>query len=78
LEIEGSAAYENKNALWDLMKFSVVTEADYGVIIVPIEYHPKKQRHTAPYNHIRGDFDMLYANPERFHIPLKGLLLVGY
>jgi hypothetical protein len=78
LEIEGSAALENKNALWDLMKFCVVTDAEYGVIIVPQEYHPVKQRYTAPYLHIRGDFDMLYSNPERFRIPLQGLLLVGY
>lgn len=78
LEIEGGKALESKNALWDLMKFSVITEIEYGVIIVPMNYEPVSQAYTPPYDHIRVDFDLLYANPERFKIPLRGLLLIGY
>lgn len=78
LEVEGGKAHEGRNAVWDLIKFCLITDVNYGVIIVPLNYQPRERTWTPPYDRIRGDFDAMYANPERFQIPLQGLLLIGY
>jgi hypothetical protein len=78
LEIEGGKAHEGRNAVWDPIKFCLVTDVRYGVVIVPTTYQPTERIWTPPYDKIKGDFDSMYANPQRFHIPLEGLLLIGY
>lgn len=78
LEVEASKAYESKNAVWDLIKYCLIQDVEYGVIIVPTRYEPRKTVYTPPFDAIRRDFDSIYANPERLRIPLNGLLLIGY
>jgi hypothetical protein len=78
LEIEGGKAHEGRNAVWDLIKFSLISDVRYGCILVPVHYEPRQRSWSPPYERIRGDFDAMYANPDRFRIPLEGLLLVGY
>ena len=78
LEVEGGKAHEGRNAVWDLIKFSLITDVEFGIIIVPLHYEPRERAWSPPYERIRGDFDAIYANPERFKIPLRGLLLLGY
>jgi len=78
VEVEaGGAVYNNRISL-DLLKMSLAVDVRFGVIAVPTRYATKTRQWTAPYPGAVKLFDALYANPERFSIPVEGLLLLGY
>ena len=77
-EVEAGGAVYNNRILLDLIKMCLAVDVRSGIIAVPQQYMTPKQTWQPPYTESLKLFDSIYANPERFRIPLDGLLVVGY
>jgi hypothetical protein len=78
VEIEAGGAIENNRVLYDLVKMVLGVVVNAGVLIVPQRYETENRRFRDQYEECRKLFDAIFANPERFKLPLEGLLMVGY
>lgn len=78
LEVESGGAVYNNRILLDLVKMCLAVDVRSGIIAVPQQYTTTKQTWQPPYAESLKLLDSIYANPERFRIPLAGLLVVGY
>jgi len=78
LEVEAGGAVYNNRILLDLIKFCLGADVRFGAILVPVKYETKDRSWQDPYPESVKLFDAIYANPERFRLPLEGLLIVGY
>lgn len=78
VEVEAGGAIYNNRVLFDVFKMSLAVDTRFGVVLVPQKYVTPKKEWAEPYPEAVKLFDALYANPERFKLPLEGLLLVGY
>ena len=61
-----------------MIKFCLGADVRCGVILVPVKYATTDRTWHDPYPEAVKLFDAIFANPERFRLPLDGLLLVGY
>lgn len=72
IEVEAGRATENNQFLKDIFQACMMFEVEYLVIVVRNEYRGHK------------DFEIIYTFLEtlylsnRLHLPLKGILLIGY
>lgn len=72
IEIEAGRATENNQFLKDIFQACMMFEVEYLIIVVRNEYRGHK------------DFEIIYTFLEtlyisnRLHLPLKGILLIGY
>ena len=72
IEVEAGRATENNQFLKDIFEASMMFDVEYLVLAVRNEYRTHK------------DFDIIYQYLEtlyisnRLHLPLKGVLLIGY
>ena len=78
LELESGGAMYNNRVLLDLMKMCLAVDVRFGVIAVPLDYTTDKKTWQPPFSDALKLFDSIYANPERFAVPLEGLLILGY
>ena len=80
LEVEaGRAAYNNADYR-DIVRTSLLLDANFLVLLVPITYRSKSGSKTVcdqTYSHVRSNLDAIYASP-RLKLPFEGVLLVGY
>jgi hypothetical protein len=75
LEVEAGRAAANNADYRDIVRTSLILDADYLVLLVPITYRSTKSYQV--YNRCRGQLDAVYAS-SRLRLPLQGVLLVGY
>jgi hypothetical protein len=78
IEVASGGAVYNNRVLLDLIKMSLAVDVNYGAILVPVAYATEEKTWQAPYPEAVKLFDAMNANPERFRLPLEGLILVGY
>ncbi len=72
IEVEAGRALTNYQFLKDLFEASMMNDAEYLVIAVRNIY-----RSSSDFDKIEQFFDTLYQS-ERLHLPLLGVLLIGY
>ena len=80
VEIEAGRGVINYQFLKDFFECLCIQDAEYLVIGVLNEYKPPSKKGTGgnkDFTTVVTFFDSLYAS-QRFQIPLKGLLIVGY
>ncbi len=76
LEVEAGRGAANNADYRDLVRTSLMVDADYMVLAMMLEYRAGKQV-TRSYEQTRKRLDAIYAS-DRLKLPLKGVLLVGY
>lgn len=72
IEIEAGRATENNQFLKDIFQACMMSEVEYLVIVVRNEYRKHKD-----FDIIHTFLETLYIS-NRLHLPLKGILLIGY
>ena len=72
IEVEAGRAVTNYQFLKDFFEACCMDSAEYLCIAVRIKY-----AHSADYKKVCDFFEAMYAS-NRFHIPLKGILVIGY
>jgi hypothetical protein len=72
IEIEAGRATENNQFLKDIFQACMMFEVEYLVIVVRIVYRGHKD-----FEIIHTFLETLYIS-NRLHLPLKGILLIGY
>jgi hypothetical protein len=72
VEVEAGRAYDNNQFLKDIFQASAMHGVDYCVVAVRNVYRGRDD-----FSYISTFIDTLYAS-ERLHLPLKGILIVGY
>lgn len=78
LEVESGGAVYNNRAVFDLVKMCLAVDVQGGIVALPIRYETDAKKWMDPYAAAVKLFDAIFANPERFSIPLEGFLLLGY
>lgn len=78
VEVESGGAVYNNRILLDMVKFSLGADVIRGAILLPVKYATPERSWEDPYPAAVKLFDAIFSNPERFRLPLDGLLLIGY
>ena len=76
LEIEAGRGAANNADYRDLVRASLMVDADYLVLAMMLEYTVGSAT-TRSYEQTRGRIDAIFAS-DRLKLPLEGLLLLGY
>lgn len=76
LEVEAGRGAANNADYRDLVRTSLIVDADYLILAMMLEYKTGKATMRS-YERTRDQIDAIYAS-ERLHLPFKGILLVGY
>ena len=76
LEVEAGRGAANNADYRDLIRSSLMVDAEYLILAMMLEYTAGKST-TRSYDQTRDRIDAIYAS-ERLKLPLKGILLVGY
>lgn len=76
LEVEAGRGAANNADYRDLIRASLMVDADYLVLAMMLQYTAGKTT-IRSYAQTRDRIDAIYAS-ERLKLPLKGILLVGY
>lgn len=80
IEVEAGRAVKNNQFLKDIFQACMMFEVEYLVIAVLNEYKYNsggKQTIGRDYQEIKTFLETLYVS-NRLHLPLKGILLIGY
>jgi hypothetical protein len=81
VEIEAGRAVDSQGFLKDLFEASAMPEVEYACIAVMNEYWPDAAKNTGRpkrnYDQIMRFLEVLFAS-QRFVLPLKGIMLIGY
>jgi hypothetical protein len=78
LEIEAGRGAMNNADYRDLVRSSLIVDAEFLILGQMLEYRAgKKDAVTPSYKRTRDQLDAIYAS-ERLKLPFKGVLLVGY
>jgi hypothetical protein len=79
VEVEAGRGARNNAAYRDLIRASLILDADYLVLVMPLAYRygTTKQTVVAAYREARDMLEAVYAS-RRLPLPFKGVLLVGY
>jgi len=75
VEVEAGRAASNNGEYRDIVRTSLILDADYLVLLVPITYRSTTSYHV--YDRSRGQLDAIYAS-SRLQLPFHGVLLIGY
>jgi hypothetical protein len=78
LRVESGGAVYNNRILLDMVKFSLGADVIRRAILLPVKYATPERSWEDPYPAAVKLFDAIFSNPERFRLPLEGLLLIGY
>jgi hypothetical protein len=76
LEVEAGRGAANNADYRDLVRASLMVDADYLILAMMLEYRTGKTVMRS-YEQTRNRLDAIYAS-DRLKLPLKGVLLVGY
>lgn len=76
LEVEAGRGAANNADYRDLVRASLMVDADYLILAMMLEYRSGTQVMRS-YEQTRKRLDAIYAS-DRLKLPLKGVLLVGY
>ncbi len=74
VEVEAGRGAANNADYRDIVRTSLILDADYLALLMPITYEGNKSK---PYSRTRGQLDAIYAS-SRLKLPFAGVLLVGY
>jgi hypothetical protein len=80
LEVEAGRAASNNATYRDIVRASLILDAQYLVLLLPVAYRFKSRDQPASipaYRHCLELLSALYAS-QRLPLPLHGVLLVGY
>jgi hypothetical protein len=78
VEVEAGRSWNGNAVYRDLVRASLLLDAKYLAMLVPIAYKPPSVKRAIPaYDYTRGLLDAVYAS-QRLHLPFEGVLLVGY
>ncbi len=75
VEVEAGRGAANNADYRDIVRTSLILDADYLALLLPITY--RSTTSIAAYQRTRGQLEALYAS-DRLKLPFTGLLLVGY
>jgi hypothetical protein len=76
LEIEAGRGAAGNADYRDLIRTSLIVDADYLILGMMLEYRSGKMT-LRSYERARDQIDAIYAS-ERLRLPFKGVLLIGY
>jgi hypothetical protein len=76
LEVEAGRGAANNADYRDLVRASLMVDADYLILAMMLEYRAGKTV-TRSYSQTLNRLDAIYAS-DRLKLPLKGVLLLGY
>lgn len=76
LEVEAGRGAANNADYRDLIRTSLIVDADYLVLAMMLQYRPGTTVMRS-YERTREQIDAIYES-ERLRLPFKGVLLVGY
>ena len=76
LEVEAGRGAANNADYRDLVRASLMVDANYLILAMMLEYRPGTHVMRS-YERTRKRLDAIYAS-DRLKLPLKGVLLVGY
>jgi len=80
LEVEAGRSIRGNAIYRDIIQASLMVDLDYLALAIPLRYRfngKGKPFEDKPYEHGLTVFDAIYAS-ERFRLPLKGVLFIGY
>jgi len=80
IEVEAGRAVVNNQFLKDIFQASMMFDVEYLVIAVLNEYHYKVKGKNCvhkDFSEVKTFLETLYVS-NRFNLPLKGILLIGY
>ncbi len=78
VEVEAGRAWNGNAVYRDLVRTSLLLDARYLALLLPIGYAPPSARTPVPaYGYSRDLLDAIYAS-QRLRLPFDGVLLVGY
>jgi len=76
IEVEAGRGAANNADYRDLIRASLMVDAEYLILAMMLEYTSGKTT-TRSYDQTRDRIDAIYAS-ERLKLPLKGIMLIGY
>lgn len=78
LEVEAGRAWNGNAVYRDLIRSSLILDASYLALAVPVGYAPEYAARPIPaYGNTRGVLEAIYAS-QRLKLPFAGVLLIGY
>lgn len=78
VEVEAGRAWNGNAVYRDLVRTSLLLDARYLVLVLPVAYAPPSVKKPVPaYAYSRDLLDAIYAS-QRLRLPFQGVLLVGY
>lgn len=78
LEVEAGRAWNGNAVYRDLIRISLLLDANFLAMFLPLEYRPPSARSPVPaYAYSRDLLDAIYAS-QRLRLPFEGVLLLGY
>lgn len=79
IEVEAGRGASNNADYRDILRTSLLLEADYLVLLMPKTYRHGTQKVTLirAYEKTKNQLDAIYAS-QRLRLPFLGLLLIGY
>ncbi len=78
VEVEAGRAWNGNAVYRDLVRTSLLLDARYLALLLPIAYAPPSARTPVPaYGYSRDLLDAIYAS-QRLRLPFEGVLLIGY
>jgi hypothetical protein len=78
VEVEAGRAWNGNAVYRDLIRASLLLDARFLVLMLPLAYSPPSVRQPIPaYANTQGLMDAIYAS-QRLQLPFEGVLLIGY
>lgn len=78
VEVEAGRAWNGNAVYRDIVRASLLLDADYLALMLPLAYSPPSSPKPVPaYAYSRDLVDAIYAS-QRLRLPFTGVLLIGY
>ena len=78
VEVEAGRAWNGNAVYRDLVRTSLLLDANFLALLLPIAYAPPSAKTPVPaYAYSRDLLDAIYAS-QRLRLPFEGVLLIGY
>ncbi|XVX20320.1 hypothetical protein ACQP1U_00135 [Actinomycetota bacterium] len=76
VEVEAGRGAANNADYRDIVRTSLILDADYLVLLTPVSYR-FQNTHIQAFRNTRAQLNAVYAS-DRLKLPFRGVLLVGY
>jgi hypothetical protein len=78
IEVEAGRAWNGNAVYRDLIRASLLLDARYLALLVPVAYSPQSAKKPIPaYRNTRNLLESIYAS-QRLRLPFDGVMLLGY